>query len=228
MKEIRTLLKSEHIFTNAELRDLSYLFRIIYGISEDVDLEVNKGIKRMMAYDLKRSVICINWDEIKKVIDRNKILPTNYLLAFALIHELNHALQKRRVDTIKDYISYVYSICFSYIDIPSISIVSELKRAIYNESHDLFPIEINADVMSHLKMLEILEGFDEGYYDIYKYFLINRLMKLYNTQEFKGFYEHVLGLKCSDVSYSVEECLLYGLPIKEAQISERDIIRLIK
>lgn len=227
MDEIRKILSLNHILTNDELRYLVFLFKTMYEIDSDITIEIDKNAKYPISYDIENDKININWNLLKKEINKDDITSSNYILAFLLLHELNHALQKRRIDRIKDYVSYVYSICFSFLEQFPIPLVSELKQMIYDEGHDLFPTEINADIMGYMSMLKILDGFDMQAYDHYKECLKNRLLSLYKDRTLDYFFTHILRVERIDYTYPMEEAMLYGLPIL-VPIKENDIMKLIK
>ena len=128
------------------------------------------GIEQTMEYGYQSLV-----DHLK--MDGAKIDIYNYYYLFAIFHELAHARQHYLINfNPKKYESRMYKICQPYI----------LQDKFYDENHNIFPTEINANNLAGLTVCNLYSKMPKEYVsdnDVLSY----RLLTLQNM--FKEAYE---------------------------------------
>ena len=206
-----------------DYEDITIMFNILMDeYHVDVPLMRDQEMNHIMAFDVARGVILINEEKCTNMYKTLSVKDANYVILFAIHHELNHVLQSLR----DDELGKIYEHCFSYTNSLDHSISAKLRQIIYETMHDYFPSEINADIKSYMAMINFLKDVDEEAMKRYQELLINRLLRLYQNNDFLNFYKDVLNLPYP-IPYSLEESLIYGLPY-DIHLKRETILKLLK
>lgn len=159
-----------------KLLDMIDIKFIVDKLSNDFDIEItkiiNKNDKYIMSLSLTTLELTVDYEKLK---EKKDIVYTNYLIVFALVHELRHFLQLNGDSGI---LSFIYQECFQYLNSKAL-----FKIAFYSRFHDYFPIEVNANIVGLLYVMYIQRILnDQEYYEIFKTMLFNVLDKV-GTEE---------------------------------------------
>lgn len=191
MEELAEKL-SKYIFKNSfitldELKNISFILdcyfrdKIYQGI-----VESQKNIY-IMSYDFDTITIKVVYESLKKRIieiynenDFYRYLKNvayfNISIIIFLFHEFRHSMQAYEMQK-KSLLGSLYQKSRDFIS--KKGEYAMFYRAIYNKYHEHFSIEINANYMAYLWIIEVLELLDFDDRDFYKELLINKLQYEY-------------------------------------------------
>lgn len=158
---------------NNKLLDMFDIENIINELVNYFDIETlkvtNKTNKYLMSLSLRNLELVVDYERLKV---SNDVVYTNYVIMFAIIHELRHYWQ---INFDVGKVTQVYNECFQYINSSSL-----FKNAFYARFHDYFPIEVNANIVGFLYVLYIQKKLDDQvYYEVFK----NMLMDVINKRD---------------------------------------------
>lgn len=170
MNNIIELVKARN--TNNELFSMNDIKNIINILASDFSIRlekiVNKKNKYIMSLSLRDLEFVVDYHQLIKNED---IIYTNYLILFAICHELRHYLQ---LFNDLGIVGSIYDECFKYINSSLI-----LKTAFYSRFHDYFPVEMNANIVGLLYVMYIQKVLgDQVYFNIFKNTLLEVLKKV--------------------------------------------------
>lgn len=155
-----------------KLLDMLDIKFIVDKLSSDFDIDItniiNKTNKYIMSLSLKNLELTVDYEKIKEKSDTKY---NNYLIVFAIVHELRHYLQLKNNS---GALSVIYQKCFQYINSTFL-----FKNAFYSCFHDYFPVEMNANIVGLLYVLYIQKVLnDRVYYEVFKNTLFDLLDKI--------------------------------------------------
>lgn len=188
--------------------DIKYIINELANTFElKIEKITEKKSKYAMSLSLKDLELVVDYEKLK--INKN-ILSTNYLIFFAIVHELRHCCQLKQ-----DFgkIGYIYQECFNYMNSSSF-----IKIAFYSLFHEYFPVEINADIVAYIYVLYVQKRLgDQIHYNIFKKMLLN----LVNEAEIDKKYEVIACILGDDYLEMLNELDEYTLFIN-GLISDKD------
>ena len=230
MKEIRKIIRDDRILYNAEINRLLEIIFEMFDIDGKPCLKIDNKIPWGMAFVRDEPYnFYLNWQMVGDNLKNKKIKEANYWIFFYCLHEVMHHRQLVSGITDDKVIQDIFNRSYNYLEeIKKEKITQVFQKIMYRMFHDYFPLEINADIMAYIKLLEVLREIDMEYYDVFLDYFKRRIEKIYEDDKLNDIYAMLLELDINLDNYSVEEKIIYGMPINREIIKTIDVVQLIK
>lgn len=192
--ELKNKIKSK--LTNSEILRIFKILISEFRLTNITSINFNSISKYYMSYNLIDKTININVDVMNDSMNYKKF---NYDTIFAIVHELNHVKQFEYTLNNDDYLSYIYKRCFDMISSDNLK-----DNTYYSLFHNLFPIEVNADIESYMYLIRLINSIvDREYEDYYTNILYERL-NVYKNDDFQELLKVICGSKIDEVFNSID------------------------
>lgn len=230
MESIRAIFKTDHILYNDDVSKLLEIIFKMYNLEGRPCLKIDNKISWSMAFFKEEPYnFYINWQIVGKSFKNKKVKEANYWIFFICLHEVMHHRQLVSGLTDDLVVQDIFKRSYNYIEeARKQRLANVFHKIMYRMFHDLFPLEINADIMAYITLLKILKEIDLEYYDVFLEYFKRRVEKIYEEDILNDIYAVLLNWDIDLDNYSVEEKIIYGMPISREIVKSMDIVQLIK
>lgn len=230
MDEIREIFKSNHILYNTEINRLLEIIFEMFNIPGHPHLKIDNRLSWGMAFFKEEPYnFYLNWHKLAENFKNKSVKEANYWLFFYCLHEVMHHRQLISGITSDEMVLFIMNKSYLYVEETKKAKVTEVfHRTMYRMFHDYFPLEINADVLAYIKLLEILRQIDWEFFEIFLGYFKKRIEKIYEGEILRDIYTVLLDLDVNLDDYSLEEKIIYGMPIDKKLVKSVDVVQLIK
>lgn len=230
MDEVREIFKIDHILYNVQINRLLEIIFRMFDIPGIPHLKLDNTIAWGMVFFKNEPYnFYLNWHILGANIKNKSIKEANYWIFFYCLHEVIHHRQLILGITGNEKVREIMDKNYSYIEeVKSGQITQVFHKIMYRMYHDFFPLEINADILAYIKLLEILKEIDLEYYEVFLNYFKKRVESIYEDDKLYDIYNVLLEIDGDFENYSLEEKIIYGMPISRRQLKDLDIIQLIK